>query len=369
MDTLSGIHTEVRTLSSITAKVWDVSKKQLSDTRSWQKKTLDNQRKARFEKQVDTTDNEMLNEIFSGLSNSRKGFIPSNIPSAANTNKKGVIANITDAIVENAPELGAGAGILLAMKSLFKNAGTRIATGAAGLAGGAKAIFSKAPKAAGAVAPAATGVAKSSGLLSKTMSAGKNLFKTGLSAISSSGALYLGGSTLFGGGKELINAVGDTKIEDLSKAKNDIKTAYKEDGILSALFKTLTNDVTLNIASKVGKGMGESFNESLKNLGDFVLGQNARRQFDYNMQAVEDSIAKFLSRDIKTVPQTPKVIESIQNKKIQLDSMNSAITNNAGSGGNNSSTIITNNNQNNSSMVITQPQKDKRWEFNPVIGP
>ena len=126
LDTLDSINIELRTLNSITAKVWDVSKKQLSDTRAYQKKLLESQEKSRFEQlKKDTPDDSFGNIMGSvggnpqGLKGRGKGFIfGDGSDDGSNDNKpmpksksKGILGTLADFVVEH-PAEAAGGGLL-----------------------------------------------------------------------------------------------------------------------------------------------------------------------------------------------------------------------------------------------------------------
>ena len=103
LGTLDNIYGELRTLSSITAKVWDVSNKQLYDTRYRNKKLAVKEKEKRFEDSVKSVDNQTLQENLDSIApindNDAKG-------------EKGLLSKMGGGLMDKLKEwLGMGAGI------------------------------------------------------------------------------------------------------------------------------------------------------------------------------------------------------------------------------------------------------------------
>jgi hypothetical protein len=213
LKTLVDIHGELRTLSSITAKVWGAN---LKSTRSNNKRDAENALRKRFEEQLKSSQDEKFSDILKSIGHTTKTS-----GKEANDNKEGMggfvkklITSLKDHPILTSLGLGTAVARAGALMSGAVKAGKTAVGGIGGIAGGLAT--------AGAMA---TGV--------------------------------LGAGVGFGRlGENIINA-------DWSTIGGNIKGGYTNAGIMGAVQATITDEQVI----KIGKSIVQGFDEVFTTLG------------------------------------------------------------------------------------------------------
>ncbi len=374
LDVLDAINVEMRTLTSITAKVWDVSKKQLSDTRAYQKKVLEGQRKQKFKAQIDSTDNNTLSEVFASLNKNRPtpGVAGAGILSAKPTG-----GSLMDDIVQVAPELAQTAGVFglgkAAIKALLGGGKAKAAKAAAGVA-------NKVVSGGKSVMGFAKNAAKSGG---RVLAGGAmNLAKIpGMAA--GAGALYSAGSGVFGAADELLQEVPLEKYKSIGK---DVGQAWdKSDGVTSGLWNAakalVTNDDAQDITMQVGKRFGKDVTSAVKDMTTGALGligkmgdwgkateDGVKAAGEATVKGIEDVFTRFqlMQAGIQPAPK-PAIAPKMSENKARADStpIPAVVQNPAQEKSNN--TIIDSSKRSSTTINNFNQTKDRKWEAAPVV--
>lgn len=340
LDMLSSIHTELRTLTSVTAKVWDVSKKQLSDTRAYQKKMSETRRKSRFDAQVSGTDNNTLDEV---LRNKNRFVVPNANITPAKSELGGILSGIPDIVKDVAPNVGIGAGLYAAVKGLLKKGGAKAAKVGAGVAGAGKGLIGGAAGAAGAAA--------------------------------SLPAIYMLGETAFGAGKETFNALGNIKIDDIKSIRDTVADKYSTSGIGAAAMALLGNPKTTEIVGNIatapfigaGKGMAEG-TKGLFSFADMIApGAGIKKTYEDATQFIGQGVAGAVNIwDNWKNPIKPNIAQQIHDNQLKLEANPIPATGNQKS--NNTNIVDNSQKTNNITMFNSNQEKDNSWKIFPFFG-
>lgn len=357
LNILNSIHIELRTLTGVTSRVWDVSKKQLSDTRAFQKKALETQRKSRFSDQVKNTDNNTIKEVFDSIKKPQGGGIGMGLFGNDNNSKNPIADMILPAIANNLPEIGAGALLLTQVKKL----GSLFSKGAGAAAGGLGAMFMGKKGKVNTTPKTKTGAFNKAGKLKAKPGAGfANSIKAGGKSILSKAAKVgraggaIGGGLAVGGPiLEAAKEFGNVPFSDFKEAGAATSAAYKRGGLLSGAMELLGGQETQDIIQRSSYGATKGLAKLATIGNDFGFGDGATRKA--MLDKIEVSRNAYLT---KRMHQAKQAADSTPSPVITTGA--------AGTGGNN--TVVDNSTKTNTTIVTPSHSIDKKWRFSPYIG-
>lgn len=249
---LDSIWTELRTLTKITSKVWDVTNKTLYDTRSRAKKFVEKERESRetaFEEKISKFDNKSYSDL-------RKDFDNDNVKADGTKEKKSMFTDMKDRFKD---------GIFGHMtQGLFQGIGQGATLGSGAAAGGLSKLLGK-------------------------------VTKTPLKALKAAVPLTIAAGGVLGG---VAGGMEQAKETDFGKMGDRISNAHDKAGLAGVVTAIFTDEQLDKLLKAILGGVVDGVQDALKTLTKFIIGKETYDKIASGIESAESAASSGIARGL-----------------------------------------------------------------------